>query len=134
MQATLIKSSETVLSKMVSGAELCRGCQSGWYLYRGTVRLGRVASAAAVKVIDSGRVARVDDRRSVVGETYAILPASEKNDGEWVDRAGTIMTGTAVSMILNRAAGLPYDAKSLAAAHRVGSIYQNGGLWFQRIA
>ena len=76
MRATLIKNAETVLSKMTRGAELRRGCQSGWYLYRWTVRLGRVASAAAGDVIDSGMVARIDDRTSVVGETYAARPTT----------------------------------------------------------
>jgi hypothetical protein len=76
MRAALIKNAETVLSKMTRGAELRRGCQSGWYLYRGDVRLGRVASAAADDVIDSGMVARIDDRTSVVGETYATRPTT----------------------------------------------------------
>ena len=64
--------SRTVLAKMSRGAELCRGCVGAWYLYRGTVRIARVASAVADEIIGSDSVCRVDDRTSVVGEAYAV--------------------------------------------------------------
>lgn len=66
----MIKAAETVLAKMRRGAEMRRGCFGGWYLYRGTVRLGRVSASAAAQVIESANVLRSDDRASVVGETY----------------------------------------------------------------
>jgi len=68
----LMKQAKTVLTKMSRGAELCRGCLGAWYLYRGTVRIARVASAVADEIIGSDSVCRVDDRTSVVGETYAV--------------------------------------------------------------
>lgn len=85
----LIKQAKTVLTKMSRGAELCRGCVGAWYLYRGTVRIARVASAVAESVIESGNVSRVDDRTSVVGETYAVssigreLHDAERLAGYW---------------------------------------------------
>jgi hypothetical protein len=69
----MIKTAAVVLSKMRRGAEMRRGCVGGWYLYRGTVRIGRVAAAAADAVIESGNVSRQDDRTTVVGETYKLI-------------------------------------------------------------
>jgi|688.fasta_scaffold1304901_2 hypothetical protein len=68
----MLNQSRTVLAKMSRGAELCRGCVGAWYLYRGTVRIARVASAVADEIIGSDSVCRVDDRTSVVGEAYAV--------------------------------------------------------------
>jgi hypothetical protein len=85
----LMKQSKTVLAKMSRGAELCRGWFDAWYLYRGTVRIARVASAVADEIIGSDSVCRVDDRTSVVGETYAIsavdraLHEAERLAGYW---------------------------------------------------
>ena len=85
----LMKESKTVLTKMSRGAELCRGCVGAWYLYRGTVRIARVATAVADEIIESGRVSRIDDRTSVVGETYAVSPVgralhdAERLAGYW---------------------------------------------------
>jgi hypothetical protein len=86
----MMKQSKAVLTKMSRGAELCRGCVGAWYLYRGTVRIARVASAVAEEIIDSGMVDRIDDRKSVVGETYAVssigraLHDAERLAGYWL--------------------------------------------------
>jgi hypothetical protein len=67
----LIKSSRTVIAKLKAGQTLTRGCSGGWYLWRDGVRLNRVSGAAAEGAVESGEIARADDRSSVVGETYS---------------------------------------------------------------
>jgi hypothetical protein len=67
----MIKDSKTVVAKVSRGCELLRGNFCGWTLYRGQVKIARVSSAAAAAAIESGRLARVDDCKSVAGETWA---------------------------------------------------------------
>ena len=52
----------------------------------------------------------------------------------WIDKTGSNLTTDAVCAILNNSAGAAYDAATLEEAYRVGRIYQNGTLWFQRLA
>lgn len=88
-----IKNAETVLAKINRGAELRRGCVGGWYLYRGAVRIGRVTSAAAHAVIDSGSVERSDDRTTVAGETYIIAAAKATSRQATLPAVGTAAEG-----------------------------------------
>jgi hypothetical protein len=67
----MIKSANVVIAKLKSGQQLCRGNFGGWRLYRGEVKVGQVISKAAQDAIDSGLLVRVDDRKSVAGETWA---------------------------------------------------------------
>ena len=67
----MIKSPKTVIAKLKRGQQLCRGNFGGWRLYRGDAKAGLVISKAAQDAIDSGLLVRVDDRKSVAGETWA---------------------------------------------------------------
>jgi hypothetical protein len=67
----MIKDAKTVVAKVSRGCELLRGNFCGWTLYRGDVKIARVSCSAAESAIESGRLVRVDDRTSVVGETWA---------------------------------------------------------------
>jgi hypothetical protein len=67
----MIKDAKTVMSKVSRGCELLRGPQSGWFLFRGSVKVSRVGATAAADAIASGGLVRTDDRSSVCGETWA---------------------------------------------------------------
>jgi hypothetical protein len=53
---------------------------------------------------------------------------------QWVTRSGDNLTAEQVASRINRATGGTYTAETLNRAYRVGAIYRNGGLWFQRIS
>jgi hypothetical protein len=52
----------------------------------------------------------------------------------WINRQGSNITAQQVCAILAKAAGAAYTPETLNQTFRCGAIYQNGGLWFQRIA
>ena len=67
----MIKTANCVIAKLKAGQQLCRGNFGGWRLYRGEAKVGQVLSKAAQDAIDSGLLVRIDDRKSVAGETWA---------------------------------------------------------------
>jgi hypothetical protein len=53
---------------------------------------------------------------------------------QWVDRFGRNLTGREVLAILSRAAGVSHDLATLERTYRVGAMYRNGDLYFQRLS
>ena len=51
----------------------------------------------------------------------------------WCTRNGKNVTSQQVCDELLRRCGSSHTVETLHAAYRVGAVYQNGGIWFQRI-
>jgi hypothetical protein len=52
----------------------------------------------------------------------------------WCDKLGNNFTSLQIAALLQRAVGSSYDLNTLEKAYRVGAIYRNGCIWFQRIS
>ena len=52
----------------------------------------------------------------------------------WVDISGSNLTSQQVCGRLANAAGVTITPIELEGQYRVGAIYRNGSLWFQRIS
>lgn len=52
----------------------------------------------------------------------------------WVNRQGSNLTSEEVCGLLVMACGSSYTPKSLEATYPIGTVYQNGTIWFQRVS
>jgi hypothetical protein len=53
---------------------------------------------------------------------------------KWITRAGDNLTSLQVVRKINRAAGASYTVRVLESTYRIGAVYHNGWMWFQRVA
>ena len=52
----------------------------------------------------------------------------------WTDTTGSNFTTDQVAEIVARRTGVSYTPRLLESTYRVGAIYRNGSVWFQRLS
>lgn len=53
--------------------------------------------------------------------------------GKWINKQGCNLSSVAVAAMLAQYCGSSITAQQLDATYRVGQVYQNGYIWFQRV-